>query len=436
MLLPIPWNAEKWRVRFFSLWSGQAISLFGSQLVQFALIWWLTDETGSATVLATASLFAFLPQVLLGPFAGTLVDRWSRRTTMLVADAGIALATIVLAYLFAKDLVTLHWIYALLFVRSIGGGFHYPSMLAATSLMVPRDQLTRVQGMNQMLQGALAIFSAPVGAIAVELMTTQSILMIDVVTAAFSILPLLVMRIPETSAKLNGQGQVETAPFWEDFKAGFRYIAAWPGLLMVILLAVLLNFLLTPTTSLEPLLVTKHYGGGAIELGWLKSAFGAGMLAGGILLSAWGGFKKRIVTSLVGISLMGLFFMLLGLFPGNLFMGAVAAAFLAAVMLPLVNGPLHAVLQVSVDPEMQGRVFTLVGSMASAMAPLGLLIAGPVADVLGVRAWYVIAGVVCSLTGITGFFLPAVMGLEDNRRSVPGEEKARPIEADVTVTSV
>lgn len=422
-MFPIPWSHEKWRVRFFSLWSGQAISLFGSQLVQFALIWWLTEKTGSATVLATASFIAFVPQVVLGPFAGTLVDRWNRRLVMIVADAGIAAATIVLVYLFARDLVTLPWIYVILFLRSIGGGFHHPAMLAATSLMVPKEQLTRVQGLNQMLQGVLAIFAAPLGAIAVGLMTTQAILMIDVGTAFFSVLPLLVMLIPEPEARRNGKGEVDSAPFWVDFKAGFRYVAAWPGLLMVILLAVLLNFLLTPTSSLEPLLVTQHYGGGAIQLGWFKSAFGGGMLVGGVLLSVWGGFKKRIVTSLTGISLMGAFFMLIGIFPANWFLGAMAASFMAAVMLPLVNGPLQAVLQASVDPEMQGRVFTLVGSMASAMAPLGLLIAGPVADALGVRAWFVIAGIVCSLTGLVGFFIPAVMGLEENRRQVLSDQK-------------
>ncbi len=430
----IPWDDKKWQIRFFSLWAGQAISIFGSQLVQFALVWWLTEETGSATVLATASLVAFLPQVILGPLAGTFVDRWNRRLTMLVADAGIAMATIVLAYLFAQGLVTITWIYVVLFLRSIGGGFHYPAMTAATSLMVPRDQLTRVQGLNQILQGILVVFSAPVGAIAVELLTTQSILMIDVVTAGFSILPLLVMLIPEPVRKADVNGQLEKASFWQDFKAGFIYVASWPGLLMIILLAVLLNFLLTPTTALEPLLITDHFGGGALQLGWFKSAFGGGMLVGGLLLSIWGGFKKRIITSLSGVSLMGVFFMLLGLFPSNLFLGAVGAAFMIAVMMPLVNGPLHAILQATVDADMQGRVFTLVGSMSAGMSPLGLLIAGPVADAFGVRIWYVIAGIACSVTGLAGFLIPAVMGIEENSNQRKAESFETPSETQSTVT--
>ncbi|NJN44892.1 MAG: MFS transporter [Anaerolineae bacterium] len=191
------WNENNWKPRFFTIWSGQAISLFGSQLVQFALIWWLTQQTGSATVLATASLMGFLPQVFLGPFVGPLIDRWNRRWVMVVADSVIALATLLLAYFFIIGQATTWTIYGLLFVRSLGGAFHWPSMSAATSLMVPKDQLTRVQGINQILQGALGIISAPLGALLVAWMSTHAILMLDVTTALFAIVPLLFIAIPE-----------------------------------------------------------------------------------------------------------------------------------------------------------------------------------------------------------------------------------------------
>jgi len=154
------------------------------------------------------------------------------------------------------------------------------------------------------------------------------------------------------------------------------------------------------------------------ELGWLQSAFGAGILVGGITLGVWGGFKKRIVTSMLGVAGLGVFFSLLGLLPATAFPAAAAAGFAGAFMIPLINGPIHAILQATVQPEMQGRVFTLVGSLASAMAPVGLVLAGPLADTFGVRAWYVTAGVVCLLIGIAGFFIPAVMTIEENRREI------------------
>lgn len=142
---------SNWKPRFFTIWSGQALSLVGSALVQFALVWWLTVETGSATTLATASFVALLPQIILGPFVGTLVDRWNRRLIMIAADASVALTTALLIALFATGRVAVWHVYLAMFLRSLGGTFHYPAMAASTSLMVPHEHLARVAGMNQTL---------------------------------------------------------------------------------------------------------------------------------------------------------------------------------------------------------------------------------------------------------------------------------------------
>ena len=155
---------EKRLSRFMVIWCGQALSLFGSAAVQFALIWWLTLQTGSAGILAGATLVGLLPQVVLGPVIGALVDRWNRRTIMLVADAGVALASLVLAVLYSRDAAGVEAVFAVLFVRALGSAFHGPAMLAASSLLVPERHLTRIQGWNQSLQGALAIVAAPAGA--------------------------------------------------------------------------------------------------------------------------------------------------------------------------------------------------------------------------------------------------------------------------------
>jgi DHA3 family macrolide efflux protein-like MFS transporter len=154
-------SSRGWAPPFFTIWTGQAFSLLGSQLVQFALIWWLTKTTGSATVLATASLVGLLPQVILGPVIGTLVDRWNRRLTLILADSTIALATLGLALLFWSGKVEIWHVYLLMFIRSTAGGFHWPAMQASTSLMVPKEHLARIQGLNQILQGGMNIASAP-----------------------------------------------------------------------------------------------------------------------------------------------------------------------------------------------------------------------------------------------------------------------------------
>jgi len=415
-MINLTWNEANWKPRFFSIWGGQAISLFGSQLVQFAIIWWLTQETGSATVLAIASLVGMLPEVILGPFAGTLVDRWKRKQVILAADSAIALATLGLAYLYAVNAVGVGTIYVLLLVRGIGASFHWPAMAAATSLMVPKEELTRVQGLNQMLQGILRIVAAPLGALLLSLIPIQTILMIDVGTALFAILPMALISIPEITRKQTGMQTSAKSSFWQEFVSGLRYVGSWPGLLVLMLMAMMINFLLTPAGSLMPFLVSDYFGGGAIQLGWLESAFGFGLIAGGLVLGAWGGFKKRIRTSMLGLIGLGLGMLVLGFIPADKFWMAILSAFFAAAMLPFVDGPIHAIVQAVIEPDMQGRVFTLMGSLSAAMAPLGLIIAGPVADAIGVQSWYLIGGGSAIIMAVLGFSLPAVMNIEDNHK--------------------
>jgi DHA3 family macrolide efflux protein-like MFS transporter len=416
--LPPGQPAQKWMPPFFTIWSGQAISLLGSQLVQFALVWWLTQKTGSATVLATATLVAMLPQVFLGPLVGALVDRWNRRIVMMAADAFVALATLVLAILFWQGKAELWHVYLMIFARSIGGGFHWPAMSASTSLMVPKEHLSRVQGMNQILNGLLGIGSAPLGALLMSLLPMQGILAIDIVTAAFGILPLFFIPIPQPARSPAPEGAPQARPsLLQDLKAGFKYVWAWTGLVMIVFMAMAINFLLTPTGSLQPILVTKHFGGQAMQLAWMESAWGIGMLVGGVTLSVWGGFKKRVLTSLAGLVLLGATMTAIGFLPSSGFGWAIGLIFVTGFTNPIVNGPLLAVVQAVVAPDMQGRVFTLISSLASAMTPLSLLIAGPVADQIGVQSWFVIGGVVTAAIGIGAFLVPAIVNIESQRKA-------------------
>ena len=295
---------ERWAPRFFTIWTGQAFSLLGSQLVSFAVIWWLTQKTGSATVLATASLVGLLPQVILGPLTGALVDRWSRRLTMMIADGLIALATVILAVLFALGHVQIWQVYALLFVRSVCGGFHWPAMQASTSLMVPKEHLARIQGLNQMLQGGMNIASAPLGALLLAWLPMEGILAIDVFTAMLAIGPLFFFEIPQPERRDLPASALGKSSLRQDLAAGFRYVWSWPGLMLIGIMAAVINFLLNPAFALLPILVTKHFNGQAIQLATLESFSGIGFIVGGLILSTWGGFKRRVITSLAGLIAM------------------------------------------------------------------------------------------------------------------------------------
>ena len=420
-----PTVPERWAPRFFTIWAGQAFSLIGSALVQFALVWWMTSQTGSATVLATATLFALLPQIILGPFVGALVDRWNRRLIMILADSGIALATGVLIYLFATEQIQVWHVYVILLIRSLGGAFHGPAMTASTSLMVPPQHLARLAGLNQTLQGLISIFAPPLGAMLIGLLPLEGVLAIDIGTAALAVLPLLFIPIPRPPRQTaQDNGTAAKTSYWQDLAQGFRYVVKWPGLLGLILMAMLLNFLLVPSSSFMPLVVTQIFNKGVVELGWTETLFGVGMIVGGLTLGAWGGFKRKIITSLVGIIGISLGVVLIGVAPGNMFFLLLVANFILGATQVFANGPLGAIFQSTIEHDMQGRVFSLINAGATAMMPLSLMVAGPMSDWLGMRIWYLIGGGLCILVTIIAFFTPAIVTIEEQRKAVavPQEE--------------
>jgi DHA3 family macrolide efflux protein-like MFS transporter len=420
-MIHIPAGGPRSLKPFFVLWTGQAFSMFGSQLVQFALIWWLTQETGSGTALAVASIVGLVPQVILGPFVGVLVDRWNRRWTMIVADALVALATLVLAVLFWTGTVEVWQVFVILFIRALGGTFHWPAMQASISLIVPQEKLTRVQGLNEMLNGGMNIIAAPVGALLVSTVSMTAVLAIDLVTAAIAISTLLLVAIPQPARAVDTTASSAIRSMKVDFTAGFRYVRGWRGLLILAGLAMMVNMLLAPSFSLMPLMVTDHFQGTAWHLGAMEAAISIGIIAGGILLGIWGGFKRRITTTLTGLIGIGLGVVIVGLAPASLFYLAVIGLLFAGVMSAFTNGPLMAIFQAVVAPEMQGRVFALMGSLTAAMMPLGLIIAGPMADIVGVQAWFVMGGIVCIVTGVASFFIRDLQTLEDGRPSAQPE---------------
>jgi len=426
-------HQPKWQVPFFTIWTGQALSLVGSRVAQFALVWYLTKTTGSATVLATASLVALLPGIFLGPFVGALIDRWNRRIVMIVADSVIALAILWLAYLFWIDALQIWHIYIIMLVRAVGGVFHWPAMSASTSLMVPKEHLARVAGINQALNGALNIVGAPLGALLMELLPMHGVMLVDVVTAALAIGPLFFVHIPQPERAGENGGQRQS--LWSDMRDGLRYLLGWSGLVVLIGFALVFKMALTPAFSLIPLLVSEHFGGGAAQLSLLEAVVGVGIILGGLLLSIWGGFKRQIHTVMMGVIIFSLSFIVLGLTPSGMFWLALASIFVVGLMLPLIDGPIMAIMQGTVAPEMQGRVFTLMNSLLNLTGPISLAFAGPVSDWLGLQIWYVAAGVLCGVSGVLGFVIPAMVNIEENNNGAAAVERGAPA-ANVVPVSV
>jgi len=413
MLIKADKNSPHWARPFFAIWVSQVFSLLGSNIVQFAIVWWMTKTTGSAAVLATATFISLIPNVFLAPFAGALVDRWNRRLVMMVSDGVIALVTLALAALFWLGSVQLWEVYLVLFLRSLLGTFQFPAMQASTSLMVPEEHLARIAGLNQTLQGVMGIAGPPLGALVMGLLPLYGVISIDVITAALAVGTLFFVFIPQP-VRTEPPAVVTPRLVLTDVREGMRYVAAWPGMLVLLSMALVLNFMIFPGMTLMPLLITRYFNGTVWHLGTIESAFSIGVVIGGLTLSAWGGFKKRVYTSMMGIMGMGAGLLLVFAAPPWLFMLAVAGMLLMGISNPLANGPLFALLQARVAPEMQGRVFTLVGSAANAMSPISMIVAAPVADWLGLRSWFLIAGVTCVVMGIAGCFIRPVVMLEEN----------------------
>jgi len=410
-----------WKRRFFTVWASQAVSLVGSSVAGFALVWWLTVTTGSATVLMVSTLAYTLPQVLLGPLVGTFADRWNRRLVMMAADGAVALVSAWLAYLFWTGQAQPWHVFVMAAARSLGGTFHYSAFQASTSLMVPEAQLSRVAGLNQTIQAATGILAPPLGALLLTVSSVATIMLIDVGSAAIAVCLMALVSIPQPGRPGSTLAAARTS-VWTEMVEGFRYVKRWRALAMLLGVSAILNLVISPPMYLLPLLVTSHFGGAADELAVVESAFSAGMVVGGAVLAAWGGFRRRMLTVLLGLLAGAAFLFAVFLAPANAFWLAVAALAGFGFTLPMINGPVMAIVQATVDPAIQGRVMTLIASLSGAAAPIGLVLSGPFADAFGVRPLYLIAAAVILVVGVGGFLVPELYRFEDSNQAA----RARP----------
>ncbi len=406
-------SPKQFTERFWLLWGSQAVSLVGSFAVQFAIIWWLTSSTGSATVLASAALVGLLPQVLLGPFFGALVDRWNRKRIMLIADSAIALASAWLAWMFYIDAATITHVFVALGVRAIGGAFHSPAVLASTSLMVPEKHYVRIQGLNQALQSGSPLLAAPLGALLVSWLPMSLIMMIDVGTALVAVIPLLFVKVPQPQESSESS---EQSSILANVAEGIHYLRQHRDQMYLVLGATLANFFVVPAFVLLPLFVMQELGGGAYYLSVLHLIIAVGGVVGGSLLASWGGFERQVHTVIVGFAFVGASTLLIGVAPTDSQWMPAMAMFFVGVAAAMINGSIMAILQARVAADYQGRLFTLVGSIAGAITPLSLLLAAPVAELLGIRFWYVAGGACCLLLAAMAAFIPAITGMEDSAR--------------------
>ena len=361
-------------MRLFTLiWFGQLVSLTGSGLTGFVLGVWVYQLTESATQFALIFVCAVLPRVVLSPLAGALVDRWDRRWVMIGSDSGAGLSTLAIALLFATGQLDVWHIYLATAVNSACSAFQLPAYQSIIPLMVPREQLGRANGMVQAAYAA-QIISPMVAGVLVALITIPGVILIDVATFLFAVSILLLVRIPKPP--ITAEGRAARGSLWREMAYGWAYIATRPGLVWLVVLFGAINFLVGIASVLvQPLILS--FASVAV-LGILMFFGGSGLLAGGLVMSAWGGPKRRVLGMLGFILIGGAFLVLHGLSPSAVLIAVAAPGFLFTI--PIINGSGMTILQSKVAPDVQGRVFATAGMIRQASAPLAYLVAGPLAD--------------------------------------------------------
>ena len=401
---------DNWKRVFAIIWTGQFLSILTSSIVNFAIVLWLSLETGSAEVLAFATMAALLPQSVLGLFTGIFIDRWKRKRVMIMADSFIAFCTLILAVLFYFDLAKISHIYVLLALRSVGSAFHMPAMQASVPLLAPKSELMRIAGINQVIQSVCNIAGPALAGLFITMMKMTNILLLDVAGAAFACLSLCFVFIPDPSHEERNS----ELHLWREAKEAIMEVRNQYGLSWLFLLSILATFVIMPVSVLFPLMTLNHFAGNAFQVSLVEVSWGGGALLAGALL----GLKKYRWNEILLINGMyialGLTFLFSGLLPVSGFIWFAVLTALGGVCGSLYFATFTTVIQSRIDPGVMGRVFSFYMSFSMLPSMIGLLSTGFLADSIGLGNTFIISGGCLCLFGIISFFIPSFVSLKES----------------------
>lgn len=390
--------SSDWKRKFITIYAGQAFSLVGSAAVQFAVIWWLTVQTESATALELAALISSLPNLLAGPFAGVWIDRCNRRAVMIAADGLVASSSAALGLAFLWTASPAVWfVYLILFIRGLGNAFHAPAMQAAIPLFVPADMLMKAGDWGNLIVSVSTLAGPALGAWLTGAFPLAAVMLVDILGAAFAILCLLTVEIPDVPRQAAGLHVLED--LWD----GLTAIRGNQSLRAAFLPVILATILYMPLASLFPLLARLHYLGGTWHNAVIQFMFSAGLLTTSLAMGLWGGIRRRFLMVSAAILVMGTAAAVSGGLPAAGFWGFAACCFVMGCSSALFNVPLVAHIQETVSPERMGKVFSVLSAAMTLSAPFGLLLAGPLSERVGVNRWFIWSGLLMGAIGALCF---------------------------------
>lgn len=376
---------QLWRISIIRFLTAQTISLFGSALVQYAIIWHITLKTLSGQMLTLSTLCGFLPQVFISLFAGVLIDKFNRKKLIMLSDGIIALSTLLLAIAFLAGYDNIWILFAVLAVRSAGTGIQTPSVNAIIPQIVPKEHLMKINGINSTLNSMMMFISPAVSGAILSMASLEVVLLIDVATAIIGI-----CITASVFVETHTNDITKETSYIVQIKNGFAYLKENKLIRTLLLFQIVIMFLISPSAFLNPLLVGRTFGDEVWRLTVGEMTYSLGMILGGVLIAAWGGFKSKINTTVMAGGLYGV--IMLGLSIAPVFGIYLIFNALIGVTSPCYNTPLTVSIQERVEPKMQGRVFSFMQIATSCALPLGMLFFGPLADIFTVQSIFLTSG--------------------------------------------
>lgn len=414
-----------WKRTFAFIWTGQLFSTLSSSMVSFAVIFWLSIKTGSAEVLAFATISSLLPQLVLGLFTGVLIDRWDRKKVMIIADLYIAFMTGIMVILFQSGDVQIGFLYALLALRSIGSSFHMPAMEASVPLLAPQTELMRVAGVNNMIFSMSSIAAPALAALFVSTLDMTWVLLFDVFGALVASSSLLFVHIPSPrderkAAELTPENLpvqkssdkdkigTEFHKFFAELNVGLHEILKRPGLMWMFIFTIFASLAMVPISTLFPLMTLDHFAGDTYKMSVVEVAWGIGMLAGGGLMSLPKFKFNNVLLINAMYVILGLTFAFSGFLPAGGYIFFVAFTFIGGISGAIFWGAFTVLLQSSLDSSVLGRVFSIHNSLIMIPAMFSLMATGFIADSIGVTNAFIISGFMLAAIGLISPLLPAI----------------------------
>lgn len=388
-------DKQEWKKRIIKFLTAQTISLFGSSVVQYAIIWYITLTTSSGFMMTISTICGYVPQIIISLFAGAWLDRYDRKKMMMISDGIIAISTLAIAISFLFGYNNIWLLFIVLIIRSAGTGVQTPAVNAFIPQIVPQEHLMKINGINTTLTSLMAFLSPAVSGVILSLTSIETTFMIDVVTALIGICITFTIAVPKIAKSVD---KTSTKSIIEDIKYGFSYLNENKFIKHQIYYIVIVAVLISPSAFLTPLLVSRAFGAEVWRLTVSEMMFSLGAVTGGTIIATWGGFRNRRLTMIAATIFYGI--MMIGIGVSPIYYIYLLFNFLIGISMPCYNTPANVLLQENADPSMHGRVFSLVQIANACALPLGTIIFGPLADMISVQTILIINGAMVTIFAI------------------------------------